>query len=182
MSNLSAWSIDPTHTHIEFGVRHLMISTVKGRFAQFSGAVQLDPADLTTASLDVTIDVASIDTRVADRDTHLRSADFFDAATYPTISFVSRKIVPQGDAYRLIGDLTIRGVTREVPLAVSLEGQAKDPWGNQRMAFAATAKINRADFGLTWNAALEAGGVVVGEEVKISIDVELIAAAAEVAA
>jgi polyisoprenoid-binding protein YceI len=182
MSNITTWSVDPTHTHIEFAVRHLMISTVKGRFAEFSGVVQLDPADLTTASLDVTIDVASLDTRVADRDNHLRSADFFDAATHPTITYVSRKVVPQGDEYRVIGDLTIRGVTREVPLAVSLEGQAKDPWGNQRMAFAATTKINRADFGLTWNAALEAGGVVVGEEVKISIDVELIAAAAQAAA
>lgn len=182
MSQLSTWSIDPAHTHIEFAVRHLMISTVKGRFAEFSGNVQLDPADLTTAKLDVNINVASIDTRVTDRDNHLRSADFFDAANHPAITFTSRKVEQQGDAYRVVGDLTIRGVTREVPLTVSLEGQAKDPWGNQRMAFAATAKINRADFGLTWNAALEAGGVVVGEEVKITIDVELIAAAAQAAA
>ena len=182
MPQLSTWSIDPAHTHIEFAVRHLMISTVKGRFAEFSGTVQLDPADLTTAKLDVNINVASLDTRVTDRDNHLRSADFFDAANHPAITFTSRKVEQQGDAYRVVGDLTIRGVTREVPLAVSLEGQAKDPWGNQRMAFAATAKINRADFGLTWNAALEAGGVVVGEEVKITIDVELIAAAAQAAA
>ena len=124
------------------------------------------------------INVASIDTRVTDRDNHLRSADFFDAANHPALTFVEPQVEQQGDDYRVIGDLTIRGVTREVPLTVSLEGQVKDPWGNQRMAFAATAKINRADFGLTWNAALEAGGVVVREEVKITIDVELIAAAA----
>jgi len=182
MSNLTTWSVDPSHTHIEFAVRHLMISTVKGRFAEFSGTVQMDPADLTTAQLKVAIDVASLDTRVADRDNHLRSADFFDVATYPSLTYVSRRVEKDGDDYRIVGDLTIRGVTREIPLAVSLEGQAKDPWGNQRMAFAATTKINRADFGLTWNAALEAGGVVVGEEVRISIDVELIAAAARVAA
>jgi polyisoprenoid-binding protein YceI len=182
MSNLTTWSIDPTHTSIEFGVRHLMISTVKGRFAEFAGTVQVDPADLTTARLDVTIQTASIDTRTGERDNHLRSPDFFDAATHPTITYVSRKVERQGDDYRVLGALTIRGVTREVPLVASMEGQVKDPWGNHRMAFAATGKINRADFGLTWNAALEAGGVVVGEEVKISIEVELIAAAARAAA
>jgi polyisoprenoid-binding protein YceI len=176
MSRLTTWTIDPSHSHLEFGVRHLMISTVKGRFADFSGIIQLDPADLTTAKLDVTVNTASIDTRTADRDSHLRSADFFDVETYPTLTYAGRRVEKVGDGYRVVGDLTIRGVTREVPLAVSLEGEVKDPWGNQRMAFAATTKINRADFGLVWNAALETGGVVVSDEVKISIDVELIAA------
>jgi polyisoprenoid-binding protein YceI len=176
MSRLTTWTIDPSHSHLEFGVRHLMISTVKGRFADFSGIIQLDPADLTTAKLDVTVNTASIDTRTADRDSHLRSADFFDVETYPTLTYAGRRVEKVGDGYRVVGDLTIRGVTREVPLAVSLEGEVKDPWGNQRVAFAATTRINRADFGLVWNTALETGGVVVSDEVKISIDVELIAA------
>jgi polyisoprenoid-binding protein YceI len=182
MSNLSTWSVDPAHSHVEFAVRHLMISTVKGRFAEFAGTVELDPADLTTAKLSVTINAASVDTRTTDRDNHLRSADFFDVANHPTITYASKRVEKRGDDYAVIGDLTLRGVTREVPLAVSLTGQAKDPWGNQKMAFEATAKINRNDFGLTWNAALEAGGVLVGEEVKISIDVQLLAAAAQAAA
>lgn len=182
MSNLSTWSIDPAHSHVEFAVRHLMISTVKGRFAEFTGTVEVDPADLATARLGVTINTASLDTRTTDRDNHLRSADFFDVANHPTLTYVSRRVERNGDSYLVIGDLTIRGVTREVPLAVALTGQAKDPWGNQKMAFEATAKINRTDFGLTWNAALEAGGVLVGEEVKISIDVQLLAAAARAAA
>jgi len=182
MSNLSTWSVDPAHSHVEFAVRHLMISTVKGRFAEFTGTVEVDPTDLTTATLNVSINTASVDTRTTDRDNHLRSADFFDAASYPTITYASKRVEKRGEDYTVIGDLTIRGVTREVPLAVSLTGQARDPWGNQKMAFEATAKINRTDFGLTWNAALEAGGVLVGEEVKISIDVQLLAAAARVAA
>lgn len=182
MSHLSSWTIDPSHSNVEFAVRHLMIATVKGRFADFTGTVQLDPQDLTTAKLDVSITTASVDTRSADRDNHLRSPDFFDAATWPTLTYVSRKVEKDGDDYRVIGDLTLHGVTREVPLTVALEGQAKDPWGNQRMAFAAKAKISRADFGLKWNQALEAGGMLVGEEVKISIDVELIAAAQRAAA
>jgi len=176
MSRLTTWTIDPTHSNLEFGVRHLMISTVKGRFAEFSGTIQLDPADLTTAKLDVTVNTASIDTRAADRDSHLRSPDFFDVEKHPTLTYAGRRVEKIGDDYRVVGDLTIRGVTREVPLAVSLEGEVRDPWGNQRMAFAATTRINRADFGLVWNAALETGGVVVSDEVKISIDVELIAA------
>jgi polyisoprenoid-binding protein YceI len=159
-----------------------MISTVKGRFGEFTGTVEVDPADLTTARLTVTVNTASLDTRTTDRDNHLRSADFFDVANHPTLTYVSRRVERNGDSYRVIGDLTIRGVTREVPLAVTLTGQAKDPWGNQKMAFEATARINRTDFGLNWNAALEAGGVLVGEEVKISIDVQLLAAAARAAA
>lgn len=182
MSSLSTWSIDPAHSHVEFAVRHLMISTVKGRFAEFTGTVEVDPTDLTSAKLNVTINTASLDTRTTDRDNHLRSADFFDVANHPTITYVSKRVEKRGDDYTVIGDLTIRGVIREVPLTVTLTGQAKDPWGNQKMAFEATAKINRTDFGLTWNAALEAGGVLVGEEVKISIDVQLLAASAQVAA
>ena len=182
MPHLTTWNIDPSHSHVEFAVRHLMIATVKGRFAEFTGTVQLDPKDLTTAKLEVTINTASVDTRAGDRDNHLRSPDFFDAATWPTLTYVSRKVEKDGDDYRIVGDLTIRGVTREVPLAVTLEGQAKDPWGNQRMAFTAKTKINRTDFGLKWNQALEAGGMLVGEEVKISVDVELVAASQKAAA
>ena len=177
MSEITTWSIDPTHSQIGFAVRHLMISTVKGRFAGFTGTVDLDPADLTTASMQVTIDAASIDTRTADRDNHLRSADFFDVERFPALAYVSRGVERSGDEYRVIGDLTIRDVTREVPLTVSFEGEAQDLWGGQRMAFTATGTLNRTAFGLTWNKALETGGVLVGEEVKLSIEVELVEAA-----
>lgn len=177
MSEITTWSIDPTHSQIGFAVRHLMISTVKGRFAGFTGTVDLDPADLTTASMQVTIDAASIDTRTADRDNHLRSADFFDVERFPALAYVSRGVERSGDEYRVIGDLTIRDVTREVPLTVSFEGEAQDLWGSQRMAFTATGTLNRTAFGLTWNKALETGGVLVGEEVKLSIEVELVEAA-----
>jgi len=179
MSDMSTWSVDPTHSHIEFAVRHLMISTVKGRFAEFTGAIELDPGNLTTAKIDVVIQAASIDTHTTDRDNHLRSADFFDVANHPTLTYVSRRVERRGDEFRVIGDLTIRGTTREVPLAVTLEGTNRDPWGNDRMAFRATATVNRSDFGLTWNKALEAGGVLVGEEVKISIEVQLVPAPVE---
>ncbi|HSR16293.1 MAG TPA: YceI family protein [Gemmatimonadales bacterium] len=179
MSEMNTWSIDPTHSHIEFAIRHLMISTVKGRFSAFTGTVELDPDDLTTAKIDVAIQAASIDTHTTDRDNHLRSADFFDVATHPALTYASRRVEQRGDQFLVIGDLTIRGVTREVALAVTLEGTNRDPWGNDRMAFRATAGINRSDFGLTWNKALEAGGVLVGEEVKISIEVQLVPAPAE---
>ena len=176
MSNNTTWSIDPSHSQVGFAVRHLMISTVKGRFSDFSGTVELDPTDLTTASLSVTINAASIETGTTDRDNHLRSADFLDVGAFPTLTYVSRRVERSGDEYRLIGDLTIRDVTREVPLTVSFEGQAQDPWGGQRMAFTAAGKLNRTAFGLTWNTALEAGGVLVGEDVKLSIEVQLVEA------
>jgi polyisoprenoid-binding protein YceI len=169
------WAIDPTHSHVEFAVRHLMISTVKGRFAGVSGTVRLDEGDPSTASVDVTIDVASIDTREAQRDAHLRSADFFDVEKYPSLTFTSRRVDNRREGgFTLVGDLTLHGVTREVALDVVEEGRGKDPWGGERAGYAATTKIKRSDFGLTWNQVLEAGGFAVGDEVKISIDLELV--------
>jgi polyisoprenoid-binding protein YceI len=180
----SSWRIDPAHSHVEFAVRHLMISTVKGAFGDVRGTVWVDDSDARTILVDITIQVASIDTRQEQRDAHLRSADFFDAARFPTITFRSR--VLEGNhhdrEFRLVGDLTIRDVTREVVLDVSSEGRLTDPWGAERAGFSAQGKIDRTDFGLTWNQALEAGGVLVGNEIKISIEVELIRQATQAAA
>jgi polyisoprenoid-binding protein YceI len=171
----TTWNIDPSHTHVEFSVRHLMISTVKGRFAEVSGRVVAPDADPTSGQVEVTINAASIDTREAQRDAHLRSADFFDAESFPTLTFRSTRIEKaSGDDLKLTGDLTIRGTTREVVLDVTSEGRVKDPWGGERAGFSAKGKIKRSDFGLTWNLALETGGVVVGDEIKISIDAELV--------
>jgi polyisoprenoid-binding protein YceI len=169
------WSIDPSHTNVEFGVRHLMISTVKGRFRAVAGTVSLPSGDPVKAQIDVTIDVASIDTGVAQRDDHLRSPDFFDAARFPKLEFASRRVERTGtDTLRIVGDLTIRDVTREVPLQVHQLGTVRDPWGGERAGFTATARINRRDFGLSWNQALEAGGVLVGDDVAITLEVELV--------
>jgi polyisoprenoid-binding protein YceI len=152
----------------------MMISTVKGRFASFGGTVAFDARNPAATTVDVSIDVASIDTRQEQRDGHLRSPDFFDAATWPTIRFVSRRVEQAGtDDYRLIGDLTIRGVTKEVALDVAAEGTGKNPWGQEVVAFSARGKIDRTDFGLTWNQALETGGFLVSNEIRISIDLEL---------
>jgi polyisoprenoid-binding protein YceI len=170
----TAWTIDPTHSHVEFSVRHLMIATVKGRFADIQGTVVIDESDPAKSEVDVIIAAASIDTRVAQRDDHLRSADFFDVEKFPTLTFKSRRVEQDGDDLRLIGDLTIRGVTREVALDVTSHGRQADPWGGHRAGFEATGKIKRSAFGLTWNQALEAGGVTVGDDVKISIDAELV--------
>jgi len=171
----STWDIDPAHTNAQFAVRHLMISTVRGNFTKVSGAVNLDEQDPTKSIIEATIDTSSIDTRVEKRDQHLKSPDFFDVAKYPTITFKSKKIekVEEGK-FKVIGDLTIRGVTKEVVLNV--EGQPKpfkDPFGSNRVGGTATTKVNRKDFGLGWNKALETGGVVVGDEVDITIDIEL---------
>lgn len=171
----ATWKIDPIHSNVEFAVKHLMISTVKGRFADVTGTVTAQEPDFADASIEATIVVASIDTRNDQRDAHLRSADFFDAGQYPTITFRSTATQRDEDGdLQLRGELTIHGVTREVTLAVSPEGVARDPWGGERAGFSATTKINRRDFGLTWNQALETGGVVVGDQVKISLDVELV--------
>ena len=172
----SSWQIDPAHSHVEFAVRHLMISTVKGAFGDVRGTVWVDESDVGTVLVDITIKVASIDTRQEQRDAHLRSADFFDAARFPTITFRSRVVEGshQDSEFRLVGDLTIRDVTREIVLEVLSEGRLTDPWVAERAGFSAHGRIDRTDFGLTWNQALEAGGVVVGNEVKISIEVELL--------
>ena len=170
----TTWTVDPAHAELGFAVRHLMINNVRGRFGKVEGTVEVDNENPSNSRIDVTIDVNSIDTRQEMRDNHLRSADFFDAANYPTMHFVSKRIVGDVNAdFTVIGDLTIRGTTREVELAAHLEGKGRDPWGNERAGFSASGKLNRHDFGLNWNQALEAGGVTVGAEVKISIDVEL---------
>jgi polyisoprenoid-binding protein YceI len=171
------WQIDQAHSNVEFAVRHLMISNVKGRFGDIAGAITLDPENPRSALVDVTLQTASIDTRQEQRDAHLRSADFLDVEKWPTITFRGKRVDGDTDSeFRLYGDLTIRDVTRPIVLDVTKEGEGADPWGNQRTAFSATTKINRRDFGLTYNMALETGGVVVGEEIKISVDVELTAA------
>lgn len=169
----SIWQIDPAHTEVEFAVKHMMISTVKGRFGEVSGTITLDEADLSGSSVEVEIDVASIDTRQADRDAHLRSADFFDVENHPKLTFRSRRVeATEGGGFRIVGDLTIRGETREVVLEGAEEGRGKDPWGNEKAGFSARTSIDRRDFGLTWNSALETGGVLVGNEVKITLDVQ----------
>lgn len=171
----STWTIDPTHAEVGFAVRHLMISTVRGRFGAITGAVTLNEEHPEKSTIDVTIDVTSLDTRQEQRDAHLRSADFFDVEHHPSMHFVSTRV--EGDVssdFRVQGNLTIRGVTRPVTLDVSAQGRGMDPWGKERMGFSATGKIRRGEFGLNWNQALEAGGVVVGDEVKLSIDAELV--------
>jgi polyisoprenoid-binding protein YceI len=179
------WDIDVTHSAIHFHVRHMVISKVHGRFDRWSGAIQLDPQDLTRSSVEVTIDAASIDTQVADRDAHLRSADFLDVEKYPQLSFRSTRIEKVGaSGYRVTGELSLHGVTREVVLDAEFSGTARDPWGNERAGFSARTSLDRRDFGLVWNAALEAGGVLVGEKVEIGIELEAVkkVAAAPVAA
>jgi polyisoprenoid-binding protein YceI len=175
----TVWAIDPTHSNVEFAVRHLMITTVKGRFTAVSGTVVLDEADPTASSADITVEVASIDTREPQRDAHLRSADFFDVEKYPTLTFRSTGVTGITDnGFKLTGDLTIHGVTRPVTLDVVHEGRARDPWGGERAGYAASTRIKRSDFGLTWNQLLETGGLAVSDEVKISLDVELVKKAA----
>ena len=174
-SGLTTWNLDPSHLDVGFAVRHLMISTVKGRFAGVKGTVSVLGDDFRTATVDVTIDAASVDTREPQRDAHLRSADFFDVEQFPTLTFKSRRVQANGaDRFTLTGDLTIHGVTREVVLDVASEGMGPDPWGGQRAGFSAKGLVKRSDFGLTWNQLLELGGVAVGDDVKLSIDVELI--------
>lgn len=171
----ATWVVDPSHTLVEFSIRHMMISNVKGRFSKLEGKLVTDPLDFTTAEIAVEIDATSIDTREQQRDDHLRSADFLDVAQYPKLSFASGTIERKGeDEYVLKGDLTIHGVTRPSTWALTFEGTAKDPWGNTRLGLSAETKINRKDFGLAWNAVLETGGILVGEDVKISIHAEAI--------
>jgi len=173
----TTWQIDPAHSNVEFAVKHMMIATVRGRFADVSGTVTTNGTP-EGSQVAVRIAAASIDTRQAQRDQHLTSADFLDVATYPDITFVSTKITPKGDdEFTMVGDLTIRGVTHPVTLDVTSEGKGKDPWGNQRAGFSATGKIDRREFGLTYNQALETGGVLVGNDLKLTVDIELTHAA-----
>ncbi len=171
----TTWKVDPAHSQVEFAVRHMMITTVRGRFTDVKGTVVTEGNDPANAQVEVIIDANSIDTREPQRDAHLKSADFFDVEKFPYITFKSKRVTDvRGDEFKLVGDLTIHGVTREVVLEVTSEGQAKDPWGNARAGYSARTRINRSDFGLTWNQALEAGGLLVGDEIKITLDLELI--------
>jgi polyisoprenoid-binding protein YceI len=167
------WSIDPSHSEVGFTVRHLGISKTRGRFADFSGDIVIAerPEDSRVA---VTIDPSSVDTKDSGRDEHLRSADFFHVAEHPTWTFVTTGVAPVGDRWAVTGDLTIAGVTKEVVLDTEVTGLVTDPWGNDRVGFVASTEVNREDFGLTWNAALEAGGVLVGKTVKIDLEVEAV--------
>ncbi len=177
---MANYQIDPSHSAATFKIRHMMIAHVKGEFTKITGTVDFDPADPSTASILVTIAAASIHTREDQRDDHLRSADFLDVSKYPNISFRSTEFLAAGkDAYEVVGDLTIHGITKAV--AFNVEGvtpEAKDPWGGLRRGASASTTINRKDFGLAWNTALEAGGWLVGDEVQINIDVELVRSAA----
>lgn len=178
LSIASTWNIDPDHSNIGFKVRHLMVSNVKGNFVKHSGVVEINDKDITKSKVNVTIETGSINTNVQKRDEHLRSADFFDAAKFPAMTFVSRKVAKaRKGALTVTGDLTLHGITKEVVLHVEpLSKESKDPWGNFRRGTSATATINRKDFGLIWNKALETGGVMIGDEVTISLEVELVKA------
>ncbi len=170
-----AYTIDKTHSEVAFQVRHLL-TKVRGRFTEFSGTVLLDQNHPERSSASLTIDASSIDTGTPDRDTHLRSDDFFAVTTYPTLTFQSSKVVKTGeDTYDVIGTLTIRGIAREITLPATYLGSAKDPWGNARAGFEATITLNRKDFGLTWNAALETGGLLVGDDVRVSLSIQAVA-------
>ena len=167
------YEIDPIHSSAHFSVRHMMVSNVRGQFTKISGTIRFDSANPANSSVEATIDAASIETHDAQRDTHLKSSDFFDVGKFPTLTFRSKRIEAHSGGGKITGDLTIHGVTKEITLDV--EGptpENKDPWGKYRIGLSATTKLSRKDFGLTWNAALETGGVLVGDEVKITIDVE----------
>lgn len=177
-SSVTTWNIDPAHSTAEFKVKHMMISNVKGEFTAISGSLKLDATDISKSQVEATIDATSINTKDPQRDGHLKSADFFDVEKFPTLGFKSTRVTKKSEGeVEVAGDLTIHGVTRNVVFEV--EGPSaptKDPWGNTRIGLSATTRINRKDFGLTWNAALETGGILVGEEVTLSLDVQFIKA------
>jgi polyisoprenoid-binding protein YceI len=169
----SVWNVDKSHSALEFTVKHMMISKVRGSFSDFEATIEANPSDLTDAKIEFSVDVNSINTRNEDRDNHLRSNDFFDIANNPKMTFVANDIKRKSDdEYAVTGDFTLRGVTKPVTFDVTVEGVGKDPWGNEVAGFSGSTKLNRKDFGLVWNAALETGGVLVGEEVKINIELE----------
>jgi polyisoprenoid-binding protein YceI len=172
---MSTWKFDPAHTTVEFVAKHMMITNVKGRFKSFDGEIAVDGEDPETAIVNVTFETASVDTGHDQRDGHLRSPDFFDVTNFPNITFKSTKVELLGeDHFKVTGDLTVRDVTRPVELDTHVDGKIKDMQGKQRAAFSATTSFNRKDYGLNWNVALEAGGWLVGEQVKINIDAEIV--------
>jgi polyisoprenoid-binding protein YceI len=169
------YEIDPAHSSVHFSVRHMMVSNVRGEFSKISGTVKYDPENPQNSGVEATIDASSINTREPQRDTHLKSADFLDVEKFPAITFRSKQIEPRADGGKIIGDLTLHGVTREITLEVEdLTPETKDPWGKQRIGASATARLNRKEFGLTWHQVLETGGALVGDEVKITLDVEAV--------
>lgn len=174
LDTLPRWNLDASHSSVTFSVRHMMVAKVRGEFREFSGSFEFDPADLSSLRVSAAIDMASIHTRDEKRDEHLRSADFFDVQNHPQMTFTAKSASRTADGWAVTGDLTIRGATHEVTLAV--EGptpEMKDPWGNSKIGLSATTKISRSKWGITWNGALEAGGVLVGDEVSIELNLEL---------
>lgn len=173
---MAQWNLDVAHSSVDFQIKHMMFAKVSGSFNSFSAQIDADPADLTSAAISFSIDVASIDTRNDDRDNHLRSADFFDVENHPTLTFTATSIVKTDDGeYDVTGDLSLHGVTKSETIQVSFGGTGKDPWGQTKAGFSATGKLKRSDYGLVWNAALETGGVLVGDEVKFSLDLQAVA-------
>ncbi len=168
------WNIDPAHSSVEFVARHLVVSKVKGRFSAFAGTINVGSADSSGAKVEATIQAASVDTHDEQRDTHLRSADFFDVENHPTITFVSTAVRPDGDDFEVEGDLTIRGVTRSVAMRLEYNGTSADPWGGTRAGFSAATEVNRRDFGLSFDVKLDTGGALVGEKIKINLEVEAV--------
>ncbi|WP_433958078.1 YceI family protein [Cytobacillus horneckiae] len=169
----SKWTLDPAHSSVDFSVKHMMIANVKGTFNQFDATIEADPDDLTSASIELNIDLASVDTRNEDRDNHLRSADFFNVEKNPKMTFTTTNIEKKGEGeYNVTGNLTIAGVTKSETISVTYEGSGVDPWGNVKVGFTADGSLNRSDYGLTWNSALETGGVLVGDKIKISLDLQ----------
>lgn len=172
-----AWQLDPTHSSISFSGKHMLVATVRGQFRSWQVDADVDEVNLANSTGTVRIDASSLDTGVEQRDAHLRSADFFDVTNHPEIVFQVKRIEPRGEESRLVGDLTIRGVTHEVALEGEINGPIDDPWGGKRVGLSAEGKLNRKDWGLDWNVPLSAGGILVGEQIKISIDAELVKAA-----
>ena len=179
-TSTTTWTIDAAHSMAEFSAKHMMITTVRGRIAEVRGTLALDAAHPDRSTVEVELDAASLDTRSEQRDGHLRSPDFLDVERFPAITFRSRRVegarLAEGTAFRVVGDLTIRDVTREVTLDATYEGRGRDPWGGERVSFSAATKIDRRDFGLTWNAALETGGVLVSNDVRITLEVQAVRA------
>lgn len=175
---MTTWNIDPSHSGVHFTVRHMVVSKVRGSFTRWQGTIQFDEKNPEAGKVSVQIEAPSIDTREEKRDAHLRSPDFFDTEKYPTLGFESTRVEKvDGQSFRIIGDLTIRGITKQVTLDAEYLGGGKDPWGNERIGFEARTTINRKDFGLAWNQVLEAGGVLVGEKIEIALDVQALRAA-----
>ncbi|HET7628195.1 MAG TPA: YceI family protein [Bacillales bacterium] len=170
---IEKWQVDTAHSSLDFSVKHMMVSKTKGTFHDFEASIEADPADLTTATIAFSVDLSSVDTRNKGRDDHLRSADFFDVENHPKMTFQAKEITKTGDdEYEVTGDLDLHGVTNSETFKVTFEGQGKDPWGNEVAGFSGTGKIKRSDYGLTYNAALETGGFLIGDDVNIAIQIE----------